>query len=129
MRDWGSSLGESPSFLAGSDDRESACNAGELGLIPGSGRSPGGRNRYPLRYSCLENSMDRGAWRATVYGVAKSWTRTTEHIRMHQSLLTSSPLALNGLQKRVGVSSRGCCDTERGLQLPWEQTQGKAQLH
>ena len=127
MRDWGSSLGESPAFLGGSDGKESACNAGELGLIPGSGRSPGGGNRYPLQYSCPENSMDRGARQATVYGVAKSWTRTTEHTRIHQSLLTGSPLALNGLQNRVGVSSRGRCDTERELQLPREQTQGKAQ--
>ena len=47
-------------------------NAGDPGLIPGSGRSPGEGNGYPLQYSCLENSMDRGAWRATVHGVTKS---------------------------------------------------------
>ena len=58
----------------GSDDRESACNAGHLGSIPGLGRSPGGENDYPLHYSCLENSMDRGAWWATVHGVTKSQT-------------------------------------------------------
>ena len=58
----------------GSDDRESACNAGHLGSIPGLGRSPGGENDYPLQYSCLENSMDRGAWWATVHGVTKSQT-------------------------------------------------------
>ena len=52
--------------------KESACNAGDMGLISKSGRSPGGRNSYPFQYSCLENSMDRGAWRATVHGVAKS---------------------------------------------------------
>ena len=52
---------------------ESACNAGDLGLIPGSGRSGEG-NGNPLQCSCLENSMDRGAWRATVHGVAKSQT-------------------------------------------------------
>ena len=50
-------------------------NAGDAGLIPGSGRSPGGGNGNPLQYSCLENPMDRGAWRATVHGVAKSRTR------------------------------------------------------
>ena len=44
----------------------------DVGLIPGSGRSPGGGNGNPLQYSCLENSMDRGAWRATVHGVRKS---------------------------------------------------------
>ena len=49
-----------------------ACNAGDLGLIPGSGRSPGEGNGYPLQYSCLENSMDRGAWQATVHGVRES---------------------------------------------------------
>jgi len=49
-------------FPGGSDSKESACNAGDLGLIPGLGRCPGERNGYPLQYSCLENSMDRGAW-------------------------------------------------------------------
>ena len=50
-------------------------SAGEAGLIPGSERSPGEGNGNPLQYSCLENVMDRGAWGATVHGVAKSWTR------------------------------------------------------
>ena len=58
----------------GSDDKESICNTGDPGLIPGLGRSPGEENGYPLQYSRLENSMDRGAWQATVHGVAKSWT-------------------------------------------------------
>ena len=57
---------------------ESACNAGDLGSIPGSGRSPGGGNGYPLQYSCLENSMDRGAWWAAVHGVTKSRTRLSD---------------------------------------------------
>ena len=48
---------------------------GNLGLIPGSERSPREGNSYPLQYSCLENSMDRGAWWTTVYGVTKSWTQ------------------------------------------------------
>ena len=55
--------------------KESACNAGitgDAGLIPGLGRSPGGRHGNPLQYFCLENAMDRGAWWATVQGVAKS---------------------------------------------------------
>ena len=50
---------------------ESACNAGDLGSIPGFGRSPGEGNGKPLQYSCLENRMDRGAWQATVHGVAR----------------------------------------------------------
>ena len=52
--------------------------AGDLGLIPGSGRSPGEENGNPLQYSCLENSMDDGAWWATVHGIAKSWTPMTD---------------------------------------------------
>ena len=56
----------------GSDGKESACNAGDLGSIPGSGRSPGKGNGNPFQYSCLNNSLDRGAWKATVHGVTKS---------------------------------------------------------
>ena len=59
----------------GSDGKESACSSWDLGSIPGSGRSPGEGNGNPLHYSCLGNCMDRGAWRATVRGVAKSLTR------------------------------------------------------
>ena len=57
--------------------KESACNAGDVGLIPGSGRPPGGGNDNPLQYSCLGNRMDRGAWRDTVHGGAE--LDTTEH--------------------------------------------------
>ena len=60
-------------FPGGSDGKESACNAGDQSLIPGSGRSGEG-NGNPLQYSCLENSMDGGAWWATVHGVTKSRT-------------------------------------------------------
>ena len=56
----------------GSDGKESSCYAEDLGLIPDLGRSLGEGNGYPLQYSCLENSMDRGACRATVLGVANS---------------------------------------------------------
>ena len=59
-------------FPHGSDGRESACNAGDLGSIPELERSPGEGNGNPLQYSCLENPMDRGAWWATVHGVAKT---------------------------------------------------------
>ena len=64
-------------FLGGSDGKESAWNVGDLCLITGLGRSPGEGNGNPLQYSCVENSMDRGAWRATDYRVAKSWTWLT----------------------------------------------------
>ena len=58
-------------FSGGSDGKESACNAGDPGSVPGSGRSPGERNGYPLQYFCLENSMNMRAWWATVHGVRK----------------------------------------------------------
>ena len=63
-------------FPGGSDGKESACNAGDRGSIPGLGRSPGEENGNPLQYSYLGNSMDREAWRATVHGIAKSWDMT-----------------------------------------------------
>ena len=62
-------------FSHGSDSKESACNVGDPGSIPESGRSPEGGNGNLLQYSYLENPMDRGAWQATVYGVSKSQTR------------------------------------------------------
>ena len=58
-------------FPCGSAGKESACNAGDLGLIPGLGSSPGEENVYLTQYSGLENSMGRGAWQATVYGVTE----------------------------------------------------------
>ena len=61
-------------FPGSSAGKESACNAGDPSLIPGSGRSPGEGIGYPFQYSCLENSMDRGAWYAAVHGVTKSPT-------------------------------------------------------
>ena len=63
-----------------------------LGSVPGSGRSPGEGNGNPLQYSCLENSMDRGAWRATVYGVSKSWTRLSDFTSLHFTSLHSTLL-------------------------------------
>ena len=60
---------------SGSGVKESTCSAGDPGLLPGSGRSPGEGNGNPLQYSCLENSMDRGTWRVTVCGITESWTQ------------------------------------------------------
>ena len=77
-------------FPGGSAGKESACNAGDLGLIPELGRSPGEGNGYPLQYSCLENPMDRVALQATVCEVTKSLT--TERL----SLLLS--FIINGCQ-------------------------------
>ena len=58
-------------FPGGSDGKESACNAGDLGSIPGLGKSPEEGNGYPLLYSCLGNPMDKGAWQGTVHGVIR----------------------------------------------------------
>ena len=62
------------SFPGGSVVKNPPVSARDVGLIPGSGRSPGEGNGNPLQYPCLGNSVDRGAWQATVHGVAKSWT-------------------------------------------------------
>ena len=78
-------------FPGGSEVKESACNAGDLGLIPGSGRSPGEGNGNTLQYSCLENPMDGGAWWSTVHGVAKS---QSDFAFTFPSLTYSSQLSL-----------------------------------
>ena len=61
-------------FPGGSVVKNLPANAGDTGLIPGSGRPSEGKNGNPLQHSCLENSTDRGTWKATVRGIAKSWT-------------------------------------------------------
>ena len=65
-------------FPGGSDGKESVCKAGAPGSVPGLGRSPGEGNINPLQHSCLEDAVDRGAWRATVHGVAKSRTQLSD---------------------------------------------------
>ena len=68
-------------FPGGSDGKEAACTAGDLGSIPGVERSaPGGGNGNPFQYSCLESSMDTGVWWAALHGVAKSWTWLSMHL-------------------------------------------------
>ena len=69
-----------------------ACNAGELGLILGSGRSPRERNGNPFQYFCLENSMDGEAWWATVHGVAKSHTRLSDFTSLLHLLSMAPPI-------------------------------------
>ena len=78
------------------DGKESACNVGATGLIPGSGRSLGEGNGYPLQCSCLENCMDRGVWQATAHGAAKSWTLT---LSLHFSAAYSHLLFLPRTQR------------------------------
>ena len=81
-------------------DKESASNVRDPGSIPGSGTSPGERNSYPLQYSCLENPMDRRAWRATVHRVTKSQTRlsnqhtTTSMVPLSQQIIVLYSLEL-----------------------------------
>ena len=73
-------------FPGGSDGKESARDTGDPGSIPGSGRSPGERNGNPLQYSCLVDSMDRGAWWAIVHGVAKS-QKQLKQLSMHALII------------------------------------------
>ena len=79
--------GKSQDFPGGSEIKASACNAGDLGSIPGSGRSPAEGNGNPLQYSCLENPIDRGAWKPTVHGV----------IRARHNLVTKLPHSAQSL--------------------------------
>ena len=79
-------------FPGGSDDKESTCNAGYLSLIPGLGRSPGGGHGNPLQYSCLENSIDRGAWQATVHDSAKSQIQLSAHAHTHTDTHTHTQI-------------------------------------
>ena len=82
-------------FPGGSEVKASACNVGDLGSIPGLGRSPGEGNGNPLQYSCLDNPMDGGAWWATVHGIAKSWTRLSDFTQTYQDILRVFVLAIH----------------------------------
>ena len=97
------SLDQGMGFPGGSEDKASACNAGDLGSIPGLGRSPGEGNGNPFQYSCLKNPMDRGAWRATVHGVAKSQTGLNDFTHMG-TITTSAERYIEGL---LAVQSNG----------------------
>ena len=77
-------LHEDAGLLWWLSSKESVCNAGDMGSIPGSGTSPGEGNDNPLQYSCLENPMDGGAWRATVHGVVKE-LGTTERLNSNNN--------------------------------------------
>ena len=66
--------------------KECTCNAGDTGTVPGSGRPPGEGNDNPLQYSCLENTMDRGAWWVTVDEATKSWTELSDQVHIHVSV-------------------------------------------
>ena len=94
--------------------KESSCSAGDPGMIPGLVRSPGEGNGYPLQYSCLENSMDRGAWQATIHRVTKSQTRQSnfhfhywKRTDWHVPCLTGTMVAKLGLELK---SPKSFCD-------------------
>ena len=91
-------------YSGGSEVKASACNVGDLASIPGLGRSPGERNGNSLQYSCLVNPMDRGAWWATVHGVAKSQTRLSDSSTPSDPLGSWKQNALD-LQKRSNWNS------------------------
>ena len=79
--------------------KECACSGGDEGSLPGLGRSSGERNGNPLQYSCLKNPTDRGAWRPTVHGVAKSWTR----LNNKAELIHGRNLVINNYHSRGNV--------------------------
>ena len=89
-------------FPGGSAGKESACNVGDLGSIPGSGRSPGGEHGNPLQYSCLENPMGRGAWRTAINAVTKS--DTTEPLRTAHR--RGQTVRGGGMGRRVGQGQK-----------------------
>ena len=90
-------------FPGGSDSKESACNVGDLDLIPGRGRSPGRGHGNPLQYSCLENLHDRGVWRAAVHEVAKNQTQLTKYTMIYMRLESKKELIC------VCITDSLCC--------------------
>ena len=80
--------------------KNAPANIGDVGSIPGSGRSPGGGHENPHQCSCLENPMDRGAWRAVVHGVAKSQSRLSHSTHIHTNLIYDTVL-ISGIQLKV----------------------------
>ena len=102
-------------FPGGSDGKASAYNAGDPGLIPGSGRSPGEGNGNPLQYSCLENLMDRGAWWAAVHGVTKNRTRLSDFTFNGETDIENRLMDMRREEGRVRYMERVICK----LKLPY----------
>ena len=106
-------------FPGSSDSKASAYNVGDLGSIPGSGRSPGEGNGNPLQYSCLENPMDQGAWWATVHGVAKNQTRLSDFTSLHFTPLHFTSLHFTSLHHfLLSLKSKLLSITEKSIYLP-----------
>ena len=103
----------SEGFPGGSDSKESACNAGDLGSTPGSGRSLGRGRSNPLQCSCPENPMDRGAWRAVVHGVTKGRTRPSDQTPAVRPLVGG--LVRGGIcRSPVGAAGKTACTITGG---------------
>ena len=102
-------------FPGGSDSKASAYNAGDPGLIPGSGRSPGEGNGNPLQYSCLENLMDTGAWWAAVHGVTKNRTRLSDFTFNGETDIENRLMDMRREEGRVRYMERVICK----LKLPY----------
>ena len=100
-------------FPGGLDGKASVCNAGDQGLIPVLGRSPGEGNGNPLQYSCLESPMDRGAWWAAVHGVAKSRTRLSDF---------TFTLPFHAMEKEMATHS-----SILAWRIPWMEEPGRLQ--
>ena len=118
----------SPTSTRGSSDsKESACNVGDPGLIPGLGRCSAEENGYPLQYSCLENAMDRGAWRTTVHGVAKSqtqWSNQHFHFRLYQRISRQThifPMEAISSQQSPWAQIRVIISNSNLARLGWAQ--------
>ena len=128
------------SFPGGSNGKESACNTGDLCLIPVSGGSPGEGNGNRLQYSWLENFMGRGAWQATVHGVTKSWTQLSDYHSRHTLNETALFICLLAFVLLWNVCSSFACfstgwsvflyilDTSYLLNVLWECIWQKALL-
>ena len=108
----------------GSDGRESTFNAGDGGSVPGLGRSPAEGNGNPLQNSCLENPMDRGAWRATVHGAAKSQTRLSDfthtHTHTHTYICTNCNVDHKGFPSGSAVKNPPAMQETQVQSLGWE---------
>ena len=118
------------SFLGGSAVKKSTCNAGDAGSIPGLRRCPGGGNGNPLQYSCLENSMDRGAWWNTVHGAVKE-SDTTEKINrtsISQEHVTAAGCSASSTNARHTLAGKPRWFPGASCGTAWPRAQPKSLL-
>ena len=108
------------SFAGSSVDKESACNAGDPDSIPELGRSSGEGNSNPLQYSCLENSMAKGTWQATVHGVTKSQTQLK---RLSTGTLVKEDIKFCGLTLKKIIHPVNCCTPYMGQKFSLDMTE------